>query len=1663
MTVEKKSRKYKWLRRLARIFLVFFVLFLCFVLFVRSPWGQEIIVERVVKSISSKTNTKVEVERLFITFSGNVFLEGLYLEDIHGDTLVYSKSLEANLPLSPILFANEIHLKSLEWQGLIAHIKRAEDTEKFNFSFLLDAYPSTDSADTAEAKPMAITIGEFDFKNFKIDYDDQFLGIQSTISLGTLYSNVDAFDLENMRFELDKLDLQNTNMAYTQTKPFPSIDDTTATQLPYLSVDNFQMKNVVADYNSVPDQLLAAIDISHFELQLPKADMANNDFEIDKLLLKDSEMLLHSAEKDSTIQDSDSIGAPKGFTWPVYKIVADKINLQNTSVNYRSGNMEHLPGKFSPDALAISHLELRLEDVSYRPKEAGFRLMGFRFEEKSGFRLKDLSFDASLNDTSAKMSQLKLQTNNSYIYGNIVMHYDSVIRFINSPELTNVAIAIPNINFALQDAFYFQPKLAENEYVQKALENMVVGNIEVNGTLGDMNIRDLKFNWGRNTSLRTRGEVKNVTQPDALTFDFDEIQIASTRMDILKFVSEENLGISLPKTVSINAQAKGTPTNVKVDAALKIPEGSAQLAGNFSTTNRMTFDGNLKVDSLRLDRLLKNEELGVISFDLKASADGASLNTLNATVHANFSQLELKNYDFSGLSVDGEITNGYGDIDMAFKDKNLNLKAKTLLSLDSVASKVNVNLNLIGADLYELGVTRENIKTGLKLKAEFTGNPKDFSIKASTTDGIAVYDGNQYQFGDIDVIANIDEVTTDIAIESSFLKGMLQSNSSPKGLRIALKKQFQGYFSESQATTMDTDSIQLKLNLSLRPTPVLTEVFFRGVERFDPITLNVDFNAATKKLNAELHMPSTTYVGSSLDSLNIFVNGNATDLNFSAGLSNLDYEPVQIKKTFFEGSLKNKRLLLELVSFDEDEKLVHIASEMNLAKDTIHLHIKPDALILNKKEWSVPSDNQISIADEFLRFHNVKLGRNDQQLTISNDLEGIDKEHLGISFSDFKLQAFLSLLNPDEALVSGQVNGDFIIENPFGATGILADFKVNGLKVMQNSLGNLTLDATSKDNSSYDFNLSLKDGGVDLDLDGEYAASEDGAKLNLDLILNRLDLKVIEGFSDKAIKDSNGIITGKMAVSGTTAAPQYDGTLQFEQADFKVSSLNTLFRISEESIRIDNKGVYFNSFEIGDANSNTFFIDGSIRTKNLMNPSFDLKLVAKEFLLLNSTKEDNELFYGTASFDADVAITGDLKLPKMKGKLRIRKITDVTYVVPESQLDVEERDGVVIFVNRENPDAILTRNDQEETPAFFQGTDVKAILEIADDAVFHVVIDEKTGDNLQVSGDAALNLNIEPNGRINLSGRYELNKGHYETSLYNLVKRRFEINPGSTITWQGEPTDAKLDVTAAYNVETSASPLMTTVTSGQDASVVGKFRQVLPFIVYLNVDGELLEPKLSFALDMPEDAQGSIGGAVYNRVQQLNTQESELNKQVFSLLALNRFFPDSGSDGSAGGTAALARDNVNKVLSGELNTFSDKIFGKSGFELDFDLDSFTDYQGDTPQDRTQLNINAKKKLFDDRLIVTAGSAVDVEGSAQVGKSETPIIGNVSLEYLLTQNGTYRLKGFRKNEYQNIIDGQLIVTGVALIFNREFNKFSELFNPLKNTEEKAVNTEKQKKE
>ena len=151
-----------------------------------------------------------------------------------------------------------------------------------------------------------------------------------------------------------------------------------------------------------------------------------------------------------------------------------------------------------------------------------------------------------------------------------------------------------------------------------------------------------------------------------------------------------------------------------------------------------------------------------------------------------------------------------------------------------------------------------------------------------------------------------------------------------------------------------------------------------------------------------------------------------------------------------------------------------------------------------------------------------------------------------------------------------------------------------------------------------------------------------------------------------------------------------------------------------------------------------------------------------------------------------------------------------------------------------------------------------------------------------------------------------------------------------------------------------------------------------------------------------------------------------------------------------------------------MNALSSKLFGDSGFQVGFDFDSYQDYQSGSGQNRTDLNINAQQSLFNDRLIVEVGSQVDLEGGSQQADQANSILANISIEYMLTDDGRWRIRAFRKNQFESIIDGQLVVTGAGLIFNREFNEFKNLWkapvqkenkrNPIDELKEKQQNKE-----
>ncbi len=295
-------------------------------------------------------------------------------------------------------------------------------------------------------------------------------------------------------------------------------------------------------------------------------------------------------------------------------------------------------------------------------------------------------------------------------------------------------------------------------------------------------------------------------------------------------------------------------------------------------------------------------------------------------------------------------------------------------------------------------------------------------------------------------------------------------------------------------------------------------------------------------------------------------------------------------------------------------------------------------------------------------------------------------------------------------------------------------------------------------------------------------------------------MKSIEAFSLGNIRNASGTVTGQLKITGTTTAPSIRGNVNFNKVGFNVSMLNSYFTMPKESITFNDEGIKFNDFTLVDSTGNKAIISGTIKTKTIQTSVLMLILVANNFRVINSTQADNKLYYGKLFVNSNIKIRGDMNTPKVDATIAVNDKTDLTIVLPSSDPSIEDRKGVVEFIDPNAPkiDSILLAKQLDSLKkTSLNGLDVSANIRINKNANFTIIIDPNNGDVVHIKGEAQLNGGIDPSGKTNLTGTYTIEQGSYNLS-YASVNRKFNFKKGSTITWTGDPTSANINFTAIY-------------------------------------------------------------------------------------------------------------------------------------------------------------------------------------------------------------------------------------------------------------------------
>jgi hypothetical protein len=1630
---------------------IILILVVAILLFLRSPWGQDILVGKATSFISKKTGTIVNIERLFITFKGDLTLEGLYLEDLEGDTLIYSKLLETGISFIPLIKNGDIEVSKLEWQGVTAKVKRDSVSQNFNFNFLMEAFisaPDEQEEPVEQDQPQSfpnISLGPVDLLDFKLVYEDQVLGIETKAFWDEIRVRMDHLDLNKMDFGIQEILISAAKIDYFQSKPFITVDtvDTDASiPLPLIVLDNLRIEQTDLNYHSIPDGIKASIYLDEFGTVLPEANLEDQKILLQSIFLSNSTIALEISPTESGLDENNLQSSTEPFDWPDWWVEVGDIDFQNNDIDYKISGAKVQKGIFNPDAILLNGLDFSAQNIFLKDKSTGGKINKVAFQEGSGLSLKNLQADISADDQKLNLDSFSIKTGGTNLTGNLSLNYPSLGSLIDVPEKSTFDLQISEFSTDASEAAYFVPELKNEMYFQELVKNGLEASGRINGSLQEVLVPKFEVLYGNYASLNLDAAlIENPLDINNIRFDLPSLVVETDKAVLMPFV--EDLEFDLPESIKLQAAAKGGMNDLIFDLLLATSDGDVFLKGAYIEDDIYFLESNWGMREFDLGKILKMPELLPITLQSSIEGRGKDLNDIDGLMTLDIEKLTWYDFDYSPLDFKVTAKDGIANLEMDFLNDALDFDIKLTAVLDTLDQDLNLFVDLKKFHTQAFGLTNQDINTRFQITGSLEGNFDDFRASLSLDEGYFFYENKAFPMGRVVLQSEISEQLSSLQINSDFLNGLFTVNGSIANLIQSLEAYFEEVIAGS-TESMISDDLVAKGNFTFQSTPFLDQLLIGGIEKLDSVSIDFEFLAAEKTLNSLISIPLFQYNSSKVESFEFSINGEENKLQFTTGFDSLSYDPINMGETELKGFYQDGILNLDFLSLKDDNPLIHIGSELFWQNDSLSLHFQPENLVLNGLRWQMPENNKVVYTSNHLAFQNFVFTSGDQLLKISNGKNGTSKEQIDIRFENFGIVTLTGFLNPNDPVLNGIVNGSFIIENPFDAIGLLADLNISEFVVLDIPLGNLDLLAEAETLNSYGLNISLSEGDIEANVVGTFVADTISSNLDLNLDLKALKFGLIEALSGSELKNSKGYLSGNIKLGGTIQDPVYSGELFFKEAEFLVSSINAKFSLPDERIQINNSGLVFNDFSIRDEAGASFVINGNLITEDISDIGFDLKLETKNFQIINSTREDNDLFFGNANVDLDMKIGGSFSLPVIDVILKVNRGTEMTLIIPEDQLDYLERTGVVLFVNHQDAYDILYKRDSEITAQGIQGFDIKANLQVDPQTVINLIIDERTNDNLRIQGQADLNMIMNPNGDISLSGRYEVKSGHYELNLFGLVSRRFLLAEGSTVIWTGNMLDANLNITAIYNVRTSPAELMQAQLSGTDTQTRSQFRQVLPFMVYLKINGEMLQPEISFELDMAEQDRGAFDGNVYSMIQQVNQREDELNKQVFSLLVLNQFFPMVGNDGSSGGSVNLARSSVSQILSSQLNTFSDRLFGNSGFSVDFDLDSYTDYQSGAAEDRTQLNVAAKQSLMDDRLVISVGGQVDVEGGNQQPGQGNAVFGDVSLEYLLDQRGRWRVKTFRKNQFESVIDGQLIITGISFIFNKEFNSFTELW-------------------
>lgn len=168
-------------------------------------------------------------------------------------------------------------------------------------------------------------------------------------------------------------------------------------------------------------------------------------------------------------------------------------------------------------------------------------------------------------------------------------------------------------------------------------------------------------------------------------------------------------------------------------------------------------------------------------------------------------------------------------------------------------------------------------------------------------------------------------------------------------------------------------------------------------------------------------------------------------------------------------------------------------------------------------------------------------------------------------------------------------------------------------------------------------------------------------------------------------------------------------------------------------------------------------------------------------------------------------------------------------------------------------------------------------------------MDPVGGDKIKATGRGNLQMKYDnTDEKLEMYGKYSLEKGTYNFTLQDIIVKDFTIKDGSTISFQGDPYNASLDIQAIYSLNANIRDLDESFADDRELN-----RTSVPVHALLKANGVISHPDISFDLEFP-----TLTSEAYRKIKSIVSTDDMMNRQIIYLLALNRFYTPEYMNGT---------------------------------------------------------------------------------------------------------------------------------------------------------------------